>query len=112
LTYRGAYLTWLPPSGDPGAPRRVWLRARMQDHAHLCPKGLRYADAVLSDFRQLFALHAANASWFTADWTNTPEYQTRRGLPSDHPPLELAAHAMWSVRTRTLMRTSSLVRAG
>ena len=88
LTYRGAYLTWLPPSGDPGAPRRVWLRARMQDHAHLCPEGaLRYADAVLSDFRQLFALHAANASWFTADWTNTPEYQTPPGAcPSDHPP--------------------------
>ncbi len=88
LTYRGTYLTWLPPSNDPGAPKRAWLRARMQDHAHLCPEGaLRYADAVLSDLRELFGLPAAQASWFTSGWSSAPEYETPPGAcPSDHPP--------------------------
>ena len=55
------YSAWLPPVGDPHAPKDQWIRVRKLDNVHLCPEGsARYADAILSDLTAIFALAPAN----------------------------------------------------
>ncbi|HXW38448.1 MAG TPA: hypothetical protein VEJ44_02040, partial [Acidimicrobiales bacterium] len=84
----GKFSAWLPPAGDPLAPRQDWVRVRMIDDVHLCPAGVtRYADALLSDFRTLFGLPAPAPGWWDGAWVHDPRYNTPPGsCPDDHPP--------------------------
>ena len=44
------FSAWLPPVGDPHAPKDQWTRVRKLDNVHLCPEGsARYARAILTD---------------------------------------------------------------
>ena len=84
----GHYTSWLPPLGDPGAPRDQWVRVRKLDRGHLCPEGsARYASAVLSDLTSIFHLAPAGRSWLTGAWVTNPDFNTPPGAcPDDHPP--------------------------
>ena len=53
----GKFSAWLPPEGDPHAPKAEWIRVRKLDKVHLCPEGsARYAAAFLADMTQVFGL--------------------------------------------------------
>ncbi|HUA94221.1 MAG TPA: SGNH/GDSL hydrolase family protein, partial [Acidimicrobiales bacterium] len=84
----GRFTSWLPPADAPHTPRAEWQRVRMVDNVHLCPAGVvRYADALLSDFVELFHLPAAAPGWWNGTWTSDPRYYTPAGsCPGDHPP--------------------------
>ena len=84
----GQFTPWLPPEGDPRAPKPEWVRVRAVDEVHLCPAGAaRYAGAVLADLSTLFHLPAAGTAWSTGRWTRNIVYRTPPGsCPDDHPP--------------------------
>jgi peptidoglycan/LPS O-acetylase OafA/YrhL len=84
----GRYSAWLPPEGDPHAPSAQWTRVRKLDKVHLCPEGsARYADALLTDMTQVFALAPAVGDWSQASWTSDPDFNDPPGAcPDDHPP--------------------------
>ena len=84
----GRYSAWLPPEGDPHAPSDQWIRVRKLDNVHLCPEGsARYADALLTDMRAVFALAPAAGDWSQASWTTDPNFNDPPGAcPDDHPP--------------------------
>ncbi|MGP0031292.1 MAG: hypothetical protein ACLPVF_12395, partial [Acidimicrobiales bacterium] len=84
----GRYSTWLPPLGDPDAPRDQWVRVRKLDRGHLCPEGsARYADAILSDLTTTYHLSPADPRWITGAWVHNPDFNTPPGAcPDDHPP--------------------------
>ena len=87
LLLHGRFSSWLPPLGDPGAPKDQWIRARKLDNVHLCPEGsARYADAILSDLTAIFGLTPAASSWTQGAWTTDPDFNDPPGAcPDDHP---------------------------
>jgi peptidoglycan/LPS O-acetylase OafA/YrhL len=87
LLLDGQFSAWLPPLGDPHAPKDQWIRVRKLDNVHLCPEGsARYADAILSDLTAIFRLAPANPSWTEGSWTADPDFNTPPGdCPDDHP---------------------------
>jgi hypothetical protein len=84
----GKYSAWLPPEGDPHAPKSAWLRVRRLDKVHLCPEGsVRYGAALLTDMTQVFGLPAAKGDWSQSSWTSDPNFNDPPGAcPDDHPP--------------------------
>jgi hypothetical protein len=84
----GAYSAWLPPEGDPRAPKSAWLRVRKLDKVHLCAEGsARYGAALLADMTQTFGLSAATGDWSQGAWTSDPDFNNPPGAcPDDHPP--------------------------
>jgi peptidoglycan/LPS O-acetylase OafA/YrhL len=88
LLHGTTFSPWLPPTDDPSAPARSWVRVRMVDDVHLCPPGVtRYADAVLTDLTGLFHLPAATPGWWDGAWIRSDRYNTPAGsCPDDHPP--------------------------
>ena len=84
----GRYSAWLPPEGDPHAPKSAWLRVRKLDKVHLCPEGsARYAAALLADMTQAFGLAPATGDWSQGSWTSDPDFNNPPGAcPDDHPP--------------------------
>jgi hypothetical protein len=84
----GHFSSWLPPIGQPQAPRPAWLRVRKLDNVHLCPEGsARYADALLTDLSSLLHLAPAAADWPEGPWTADPDFNDPPGAcPNDHPP--------------------------
>jgi len=87
LLHDGRYSPWLPPIGDPTAPKDQWIRARKLDNVHLCPEGSAlYARAILSDVTAIFRLARADPSWIDGPWTENPDYNSPPGTcPDDHP---------------------------
>jgi peptidoglycan/LPS O-acetylase OafA/YrhL len=87
LLLDGHYSTWLPPLGDPHAPRKEWIRVRKLDTVHLCPEGAaRYAQATLTDLSAILTLPAATPSWTQGAWTTDPDFNDPPGAcPDDHP---------------------------
>jgi len=87
LLLDGRYSAWLPPVGDPKAPKDQWIRARKLDNVHLCPEGsARYADAILSDLTKIFRLTPATSTWADGTWTSDPDFNDPPGAcPDDHP---------------------------
>ena len=86
----GHYSSWLPPTGDPSAPRTSWVRVRIRDNVHLCPFGIvRYAEPVLYDLTQIFHLPPAKRAWWSSDYIpkqlNTL-WPLSTWCPNDHPP--------------------------
>jgi hypothetical protein len=83
----GTYSAWLPPEGDPGAPKSTWLRVRKLDKVHLCPEGsARFGAAFLADLTQVFGLTAATGNWSQGSWTSDPSFNNPPGAcPDDHP---------------------------
>jgi peptidoglycan/LPS O-acetylase OafA/YrhL len=83
----GQFSSWLPPPGQPGAPRAQWIRVRKIDKVHLCPEGsARYGDALLSDLTKIFGLGPANPNWTEGAWTTDPNFNDPPGAcPDDHP---------------------------
>lgn len=81
------YSAWLPPVGQPRAPKDAWIRVRKLDNVHLCPEGsARYAAAVLRDLSTIFRLPAAPPSWADGAWTKDPDFNDPPGAcPDDHP---------------------------
>jgi peptidoglycan/LPS O-acetylase OafA/YrhL len=91
LELHGRYATWLPPLGDPRAPKREWQRVRMIDNTHLCPAGAaRVAAALAVDFHLLFGIPLPRPGWQDAPWSRSTLYSSYLGqpntCPSDHPP--------------------------
>jgi hypothetical protein len=88
LLMHGKYSAWLPPEGDPHAPKSAWLRVRRLDKVHLCPEGsVRYGAALLTDMTQVFGLPAAKGDWSQSSWTSDPNFNDPPGAcPNDHPP--------------------------
>jgi hypothetical protein len=88
LLLDGKYSSWLPPEGDPHAPKSAWLRVRKLDKVHLCPEGsARYAAAVLADMTQVFGLAPAAGDWSQGSWTTDPDFNDPPGTcPDDQPP--------------------------
>jgi hypothetical protein len=84
----GTFSSWLPPVGQPNAPKTEWIRVRKIDHVHLCPEGsARYAEALLSDMTKLFGLPPASSDWTQGAWTTDPDFNDPPGAcPDDHPP--------------------------
>jgi hypothetical protein len=84
----GRYSAWLPPEGDPKAPKSAWLRVRKLDKVHLCAEGsARYGAAFLADMTQVFGLAAATGNWSQGSWTSQPNFNDPPGAcPDDHPP--------------------------
>jgi hypothetical protein len=84
----GTFSTWLPPLGDPHAPKADWLRVRRLDKVHLCPEGsARFGAAVLADMTQVFGLAPATGDWSQGSWTSDPNFNDPPGAcPDDHPP--------------------------
>jgi hypothetical protein len=84
----GAYSAWLPPEGDPHAPKSAWLRVRKLDKVHLCAEGsARYGAALLADMTKAFGLSAATGDWSQGAWTSDPNFNDPPGAcPDDHPP--------------------------
>jgi peptidoglycan/LPS O-acetylase OafA/YrhL len=87
LTWHGKYLAWLPPNNRATAPLSEWVRARKKDDVHFCPEGAaRYADALLTDMRDVFKLAPASPDWVQGSWTSDPSYNDPPGAcPDDHP---------------------------
>jgi peptidoglycan/LPS O-acetylase OafA/YrhL len=87
LLLHGRFSSWLPPAGDPKAPKDEWTRVRKLDNVHLCPEGsARYANAILSDLTAIFGLTPATSSWTQGAWTTDPDYNDPPGAcPDDHP---------------------------
>ncbi len=85
----GHYSTWLPPLGDPGAPKAEWVRVRKLDDTHLCPQGsARLGLAVADDLKMLVGLAPPRGRWYDGSWTTNPEFNSPAGAcPDDHPPL-------------------------
>ncbi|MGP0031429.1 MAG: hypothetical protein ACLPVF_13085, partial [Acidimicrobiales bacterium] len=83
----GHYSTWLPPLGDPHAPREQWVRVRKLDDTHLCPEGsARLGLAFTGDLRTLIGLAPPKGLWFTGAWTTNPAFNDPPGAcPDDHP---------------------------
>ena len=92
----GSYSAWLPPEGDPHAPRGEWTRVRKLDNVHLCPEGsARYADALLSDMTAVFGLAPAAGDWSQGSWTRRPRLQRpARRLPRRPPPGRLSVPSL------------------
>jgi peptidoglycan/LPS O-acetylase OafA/YrhL len=84
----GRYSPWLPPEGDPKAPKSAWLRVRRLDKVHLCPEGsARYGAALLADMTQVFGLAPTTGDWSQGSWTSDPNFNDPPGdCPNDHPP--------------------------
>ena len=84
----GNYSAWLPPEGDPRAPKSAWIRVRRLDKVHLCAEGsARYGAALLADMTQAFGLAPANGDWSQGSWTTGPDFNDPPGdCPDDHPP--------------------------
>ena len=84
----GNYSAWLPPEGDPRAPKSAWIRVRKLDKVHLCAEGsARYGAALLADMTQAFGLAPANGDWSQGSWTTGPDFNDPPGdCPDDHPP--------------------------
>jgi hypothetical protein len=84
----GKFSEWLPPEGDPNAPKSAWLRVRRLDKVHLCPEGaVRYGAAILADMTQVFGLAPAVGDWSQGEWTTDPNFNDPPGAcPNDHPP--------------------------
>jgi hypothetical protein len=87
LLLDGRYSTWLPPVGDPRAPKQDWIRVRKLDTVHLCPDGAaRYAQAILTDLTAILRLPAATPSWAQGAWASDPDFNNPPGAcPDDHP---------------------------
>jgi hypothetical protein len=87
LLNNGRFSPWLPPIGDPHAPKDQWIRARKLDNVHLCPEGSAlYARAILSDVTAIFGLKPADPSWTDGAWTSDPDFNNPPGAcPDDHP---------------------------
>jgi peptidoglycan/LPS O-acetylase OafA/YrhL len=81
------YSAWLPPVGDPHAPKDQWTRVRKLDNVHLCPEGsARYAQAILTDLTAIFRLAPASPAWTEGAWTSDPNFNNPPGAcPDDHP---------------------------
>jgi peptidoglycan/LPS O-acetylase OafA/YrhL len=88
ILLHGTFSSWLPPVGQPNAPKAEWIRVRKIDHVHLCPEGsARYADALLTDLTKLFGLTPAPNTWTQGAWTTDPDFNDPPGAcPDDHPP--------------------------
>jgi hypothetical protein len=88
VLYRGQYSAWLPPVGDPSAPKSAWLRVRKLDKVHLCAEGsVDYGAAFLADMTQVFGLAPATGDWSQGSWTSDPNFNDPPGAcPDDHPP--------------------------
>jgi hypothetical protein len=88
LLLDGKYSPWLPPIGDPHAPKSAWLRVRRLDKVHLCPEGsVDYGAAFLADMTQVFGLAPATGNWSQGAWTSDPNFNDPPGAcPDDHPP--------------------------
>ena len=84
----GHYSTWLPPLGDPGAPRDQWVRVRKLDLAHMCPQGsARLGEAITADLTRIVGLAPPTPTWLTGPWTTSPNFNDPPGAcPDDHPP--------------------------
>jgi peptidoglycan/LPS O-acetylase OafA/YrhL len=82
------FSAWLPPEGDPGAPKDQWIRVRKLDNVHLCPEGsARYANALLTDMTDVFKLAPAQRDWAQGSWVLDPDFNDPPGAcPDDHPP--------------------------
>jgi peptidoglycan/LPS O-acetylase OafA/YrhL len=82
-----SYSAWLPPVGDPHAPKDRWIRVRKLDNVHLCPEGsARYANAILYDLTAILKLAPAAANWSEGTWTSNPDFNNPPGAcPDDHP---------------------------
>ncbi|HEY1830519.1 MAG TPA: acyltransferase [Acidimicrobiales bacterium] len=89
ILLNGKFSSWLPPLGDPNAPKGQWIRVRKVDNVHICPEGTaRYALALLADMSQIFPLTApATDDWTQGRWTSDPDFNNPPGAcPDDHPP--------------------------
>jgi peptidoglycan/LPS O-acetylase OafA/YrhL len=88
ILLQGSYSAWLPPEGDPHAPRSAWIRVRKLDKVHLCAEGsARYGAALAADMTQTFGLAPANGDWSQGSWTSDPDFNDPPGAcPDDHPP--------------------------
>jgi peptidoglycan/LPS O-acetylase OafA/YrhL len=84
----GKFSPWLPPVGDPHAPKSAWLRVRRLDKVHLCPEGsVDYGAAFLADMTEVFGLTPATGNWSQGAWTSDPNFNDPPGAcPDDHPP--------------------------
>jgi hypothetical protein len=88
----GHYSTWLPPLGDPSAPKDQWVRVRKLDKTHMCPQGsARLGMAVDADLRMIVGLAPPEPPlWYTGSWTTNPQFNEPPGAcPNDHPPAGL-----------------------
>ncbi|MHB8245422.1 MAG: acyltransferase family protein [Acidimicrobiales bacterium] len=86
---KGRFATWLPPEGNPAAPRSAWLRVRQVDNVHFCPAGAaRYAAALMADIGPLFHLGLASPGWLEGSWTHNYlayRFPDAGVCPNDHP---------------------------
>ncbi|HEY5245256.1 MAG TPA: acyltransferase [Acidimicrobiales bacterium] len=80
----GSFTSWLPPVGQPQAPKSTWVRVRFVDGVHMCPSGIaRYADAILADLTSAYHLPSAVPGWAAQSWTDSATFD---GVcPDDHP---------------------------
>jgi peptidoglycan/LPS O-acetylase OafA/YrhL len=85
----GKFASWLPPEGQPKAPKSAWTRVRMTDNVHFCPAGAaRYAAALLADLTSLYHLPSPASGWWKGSWTQNHvayRYPTPAVCPNDHP---------------------------
>jgi peptidoglycan/LPS O-acetylase OafA/YrhL len=84
----GTFSSWLPPLGQPNAPKADWTRVRKIDNVHLCPEGSAlYAQALLTDMTRIFKFPAPTSDWAQGAWTSDPNFNNPPGAcPDDHPP--------------------------
>jgi len=88
ILFNGQYSTWLPPLGDPSAPKDQWVRVRKLDKTHMCPQGsARLGIAIDADLRMIVGLAPPEPPlWFTGPWTTNPQFNEPTGAcPHDHP---------------------------
>jgi hypothetical protein len=87
LLLNGQFSPWLPPVGEPHAPKDQWIRVRKLDNVHLCPEGsARYAAAILDDVTSILGLAPASPTWTEGAWTSNPDFNNPPGAcPDDHP---------------------------
>ena len=85
----GGFSDWLPPEGNPKAPKSEWERVRMVDNVHFCPAGAaRYAAALYVDLRTFLKLPNPSATWWEGSWRLNHvayQYPTPAVCPNDHP---------------------------
>ena len=85
----GRFTSWLPPEGDPGAPKSEWTRVRMIDNVHFCPAGAaRYSAALLADLDAMYHLPSPTPGWWKGAWTQNYvayRFPTPAVCPNDHP---------------------------
>ncbi|MEI8051929.1 MAG: hypothetical protein WCI12_10905, partial [Actinomycetes bacterium] len=78
---------WVPPPGQPLAPKSTWIRVRRLDGVHLCTPGITlFSTALTGDTSLAFGWPRPPSTWANGSWQDAPVLTSAAGFcPDDQP---------------------------